>query len=210
MSKNVVFGLLGKAQHGKDTCSEYIISHLNVVYEEYVEHLAFANLLKQQCREIAFWDGEKDDEGRILLQNFSKPIKRYADYLSKKYPENEFYADMAGGAYYAANTLKDIRESDYNIFTITDFRFKDEVNLFEKKDYIKFIPIRVVRTNPDGSLFTGGLSPEALADISENDLNDYKEMFTIYNNGTLKDLEETVAELIDKHIINILEENNNG
>lgn len=206
-NKKVVFGFMGKAQHAKDTSSEFLINYLHTAYDEYVEHLAFANLLKQQCKEIAFWDGEKDDEGRILLQNFSKPIKRYADYLSKKYPENEFYADMKNGAYYAANTLRDIRESDYDIFTITDFRFKDEVDLFESKDYIKFIPIRVIRTNPDGSLFTGGLTPEALADISENQLNDYKEMFTIHNDGTLLDLEYKVKKLVDDEIIKILEGN---
>ena len=206
-NKKIVFGFMGKAQHGKDSSSEFLINYLHTAYDEYVEHLAFANLLKQQCKEIAFWDGEKDDEGRILLQNFSKPIKRYADYLSKKYPENEFYADMKNGAYYAANTLRDIRESDYDIFTITDFRFKDEVDLFESKDYIKFIPIRVIRTNPDGGLFTGGLSAEALADVSENQLNDYKEMFTIHNNGTLLDLEYKVKKLVDEEIIKILEGN---
>ena len=141
------------------------------------------------------------------MQDFSKPIKRYADYLSKKYPENEFYADMKNGAYYAANTLKDIRESDYDIFTITDFRFKDEIDLFESKDYIKFIPIRVIRTNPDGSLFTGGLTPEALADVSENQLNDYKERFTIHNDGTLQDLKFVIRDLVEEAVIKILEGN---
>ena len=192
---NIVIGFIGKAQAGKDTCSSMAQKFLS---ENDIEltHFAFADLLKKQCKDIAYWDGEKDDEGRILLQTFSAPIKRYANYLSEKYPDNEFYQDMKNGAYYAANTLRDIRNHPNMLFSITDMRFMDEITLFNSKPDIDLVTIRVKRFNPDGTVFTGGLSPEALADRSENELNDYQEDYTIINDGTLDDLDAKVRKVI--------------
>ena len=197
--KNIktVIGFIGKGRAGKDTSFNFMKAFLRTRGIN-IEHESFAKLLKEQAREICFWDGIKDEPGRRLLQNLSKPIKEYVDTLADKYPDNEFYQDMKGGAYYPAHTLKEIRESEETLFGITDFRFQSETTLFSSKDDINLITIRIIRTNPDGSLYTGDLSPEALADISENDLNDYQTTYTIMNDGTLEDLEKKVIELTDQ------------
>ena len=193
-NKKTVIGFIGKARNGKDVSFGFMKDYLNSKGIE-IEHESFAKLLKEQARQICYFDDLKDEPGRRLLQDLSKPIKAYVDTLAAKYPDNEFYQDMANGAYYPAHTLKDIRTSDKTLFGITDFRFQSETSLFGSKDDINLITIRIIRTNPDGSLYTGDLSPEALADISENDLNDYETTYTIMNDGTLEDLRVKVEEL---------------
>ena len=195
--KKTVIGFIGKARAGKDTSFDFMKDYLKTLNIN-IEHESFAKLLKEQVKQICYWDGLKDEEGRKLLQDFTKSIKRYTATLADKYPDNEFFQDMKGGAYYPAHTLKEIRESEETLFGITDFRFQSETSLFSSKDDINLITIRIIRTNPDGSLYTGDLSPEALADISENDLNDYQTTYTIMNDGTLEDLEKKVIELTDQ------------
>lgn len=195
--KKIVIGFLGKARAGKDTSAEYMIEHLkkngiNMIHE------SFAALLKEQVAKDCFWDGEKDEYGRKLLQDFSKPIKAYTSHLHEKYPDNELFADMADGAYYPALTLKRIRESAENVFVITDFRFQSETRLFSSKDDVEFITIRIIRRNEDGSLFKGDLSAEALADISENDLNDYQTTYTIENVDDLIGLKKKTEKITDE------------
>ena len=202
MEKKIVIGILGKARAGKDTSAGFMNSYLALKGIP-LEHESFARLLKQQVKDICYWDGEKDEAGRKLLQDFTKPIKAYTSTLAAKYPDNEFYQDMKNGAYYPAHTLKDIRNSDKKFFVITDFRFRSETALFGSKDDVKLITIRVNRRNPDGSLYKGDLSPEALADISENDLNDYETTYVIENTGTLEDL-KTDCEILADEIFNQL------
>lgn len=201
MKKKTVIGFIGKARAGKDTSFDFMKDYL-ATKGVIIEHESFAKLLKEQVKEICYWDGQKDPAGRKLLQDFTKSIKAYCSTLADKFPDNEFYQDMRDGAYYPAHTLKNIRESDQDLFGITDFRFQSETSLFSSKEDVNLITIRIVRTNPDGTLYTGDLSPEALADISENDLNDYKTTYTIMNDGTLEDLKVKVEELT-KEIFNI-------
>lgn len=196
-NKKTVLLFLGKARAGKDESFSRLAKYLETKNVK-IEHKSFADLLKRQAREICYWDGLKDEAGRRLLQDLSKPIKAYVSTLKDKYPDNEFYQDMAGGAYYPAHTLKEIRESEDKLFGITDCRFQSETNLFNSKDYLNTITIRIIRTNPDGTMYTGGLSPEALADISENDLNDYVTDYVIHNDGTLDDLQVKVEALGDE------------
>lgn len=193
-NKKTVIGFIGKARNGKDVSFGFMKDYLNSKGIE-IEHESFAKLLKEQVKDICYWDGLKDEAGRRLLQDFTKSIKSYCSTLGDKYPENDFFQDMRNGGYYPAHTLKDIRTSNESLFGITDFRFQSETSLFGSKDDINLITIRIIRTNPDGSIYTGDLSPEALADISENDLNDYKTTYTIMNDGTLEDLKVKVEEL---------------
>ena len=186
--KKIVIGISGKAQHGKDTSAEYLQSCLSG------QIVHFADLLKDQAKSLG-WDGEKDEGGRKFIQEFSKPIKDYGNWLAKKYPEK--YAHYSNNNYYAALLYDEIINSKESLFYIADVRFLNEFELFKNSDEIKFISIRVNRIDVDTKLpFDNGLTSEQQSHASEIEL-DNVEMDYIIINDTLENLYLQLANIIN-------------
>lgn len=190
--KKIIVGFAGGAQHGKDTCCSYLRTRIDNAYPE---HLALADLMKQQATYLG-WDGDKDIGGRQFLIDFTPPIKEYGNWLAEKYPQT--YLDYSGGNYYTANLYKKILSIDSEVFFISDMRFKCEYEFFLNKHLegeITFIPVRVVRYDSNGDYYSGGLTKEQLESPSENELKTVP-MLEIINDADISALYEKLDSFI--------------
>ena len=59
----------GKMRHGKDTCAQFIKEELERM-DKRVLIIHYADYLKFILKQYFGWDGEKNEEGRKLLQTF--------------------------------------------------------------------------------------------------------------------------------------------
>lgn len=167
-----------KLQHGKDTTAELLKAELESKGQRVlIAH--YADLLKYICRTFFNWDGNKDENGRSILQYVGTDIIRHqcADYWVK------FMMDFL---------FMFRKEWDYVL--VPDTRFENEVEyvklswIGEKDTYT----IRVNRPN-----FDSGATKEQLNHSSECALDNYKFDYYIENDGTLEDLELKVKNLLD-------------
>lgn len=155
----------GKAQHGKDTAASYLKQFLELDGKRVlVTH--YADLLKYICKTFFGWNGEKDEEGRALLQRVGTDVVRAMDM--------DFWT----------NFLLDILtffpdEWDYVI--VADCRFFNELHFFEQYGY-DVTHVRVVRENYDSNL-----TEEQQNHESETALDDVVPDWIIDNSGSLSD-----------------------
>lgn len=194
--KKIVFGISGKAQHGKDTSADYLLSILGG------KKVHFADKLKEQAIYLG-WDGTKDDGGRKFIQEMSAPIKEYGNWLAKKYPEK--YRHYANYNYYAASLYDEIINSTENILYIADVRFLNEFELFKNSTDIIFISIRVNRIDPESNLpFDNKLAEAQKNHSSETELDNIKMDYTIINStfeDLYKNLDNIIIDLKEKGIL---------
>lgn len=164
----------GKAQHGKDTTAEIMKEQLECDgYTALIVH--YADLLKYICRMFFDWDGQKDDKGRDLLQYVG------TDIIRKKKPN--FFVD------FIVDMLTMFSDS-WDFVLISDCRFPDEIaRLIEAK--LDETHIRVVRPN-----FASPLSVEQQRHSSETALDDVVPDHFMNNCGTIRDLQDAVADFI--------------
>lgn len=160
----------GKAQHGKDTVAGYLEEELTRRGQTVlVTH--YGDLLKYICRTFFEWNGEKDEEGRSLLQHVG------TDVIRKK--NDSFWAR------FVCQVLKFFPDAwDYAI--IPDCRFPNEISTPTDFGLLTY-HLRVVR--PD---FDNGLTDEQKAHPSETALDSVKPDYTLVNNGSLGDLRQLV------------------
>jgi Cdc6-like AAA superfamily ATPase len=134
------------------------------------------------------WDGEKDAKGRRLLQGVGKIGREY---------NPDVWVDI---------TVKAVQDTQYHYSPlegvrlsyvwIDDWRFKNEIAVFEKLDYMfRIYTVRVIA--PQREILRG--TPEAL-DISEIDLDDYSGFDFIVDNNEDLDKLWVVANMIYKRI----------
>ena len=159
--KKKVIAIIGKAGHGKDESVKYLVKHCS----KKCEHVSFAKLLKEQAKYLG-WNGKKDKAGRTFLQELSLPVKRYFSELAKVDKKYSLYAD---GNFYSGYVLKQIKESEKEIFFISDMRFVCEYELFANDKDIDLTVIRVWRHNKDKSNFDNGLTYEQQNHPSETE-----------------------------------------
>lgn len=194
--KKIVFGISGKAQHGKDTSADYL---LNVLGGKKVH---FADKLKEQAVYLG-WDGSKDEGGRKFIQEMSAPIKEYGNWLAKKYPEK--YGHYANYNYYAASLYDEILNSEENILYIADVRFLNEFELFKNSKDIIYISIRVNRIDLDTNLpFDNKLTEAQKQHPSETELDNIKMDYTIINitfDSLYENLNNIINDLREKGIL---------
>lgn len=194
--KKIVFGISGKAQHGKDTSADYLLSILGG------KKVHFADKLKEQAMYLG-WDGEKDEGGRKFIQEMSAPIKEYGNWLAKKDPER--YSHYANYNYYAASLYDEILNSEEDILYIADVRFLNEFELFRDSKDIIYISIRVNRIDIDTNLpFDNKLTEAQKQHSSETELDNIKMDYTIINStleNLYKSLDEIIIDLKDKGIL---------
>lgn len=158
----------GKFGAGKTISASYVASALGG------KKMSFATKVKKIAFEFG-WDGNKDERGRKLLQEIGK--------LGRNYNKD----------YWALTLIDSALQSDYDIITVDDWRFPNEVDVCSK--YGKVVRIRVYRDSilqyADSSLYN---------DESENSLPEESVYydFTVDNNGTFENLYEKLDEIVEK------------
>ena len=190
--KKIVVGISGKAQNGKDTSADYLLSKLGGI------KIHFADKLKDQAIFLG-WDGIKDKGGRKFIQELSAPIKEYGNWLAEKYPEK--YSHYSNYNYYAASLYDEIINSSETIFYIADVRFLNEFELFKNSSDIIYISIRVNRIDINTKLpFDNKLTLEQQQHSSETELDNVAMDYTIIN-----DTFENLYQRLDNIIIDLKE-----
>jgi hypothetical protein len=145
-----VIPIAGKAEHGKDSAA-VIIKELLEKKGKKVCIIHFADYLKYMCKQYLGWDGEKDEEGRNLLQYEGTDYVRSKDF--------DFWLDRV-------HDFIRLYEERFDYFLIPDARFPNECDRF--KEYFKTITLKIVRLN-----FENRLTEEQRKHPSETALDGY-------------------------------------
>lgn len=168
----------GKAQNGKDTVAGILQKQL-VADSNRVLVTHYADLLKYICRNYFGWDGNKDEQGRQMLQYVG------TDVIRKQNPT--LWVD------FVAMILKYFHENwDYVI--IPDCRFPNEVTTMIENGF-DTVHLRVVRDN-----FESPLTLEQQQHPSETALDDVTPDYYVVNSGTLAELEQTITKWIKENL----------
>lgn len=142
----------GKAHHGKDS-SALVVKRLLENRGERVLLIHYADLLKFIAIQYLNWDGNKDEEGRTLLQQLGTEKAR------SNFPD--FWVDNV-------KRIVSILENDFTYVLIPDARFKNEIDVW------KAYPCRLVTVHVTRNNYDNGLSPEQKMHQSEIALDDYQ------------------------------------
>lgn len=171
-----------KSQHGKDTVAKLIQKDLQNKGKS-VLIIHFADPVKWLARDFFNWDGNKDINGRELLQTLGTEIMR------KNFPT--YWAEIISKFIAAANKW------DYVL--IPDWRFENEFEIIYKYNPL-VTTIRVNRFNKDGSkFFNSNMTCVQRLHISEWELDNFPFEWIIDNRGTIEDLKNSV-EIMLEHI----------
>lgn len=170
----------GKAGVGKTTLAGLLSNVVRSIENEktIIMTQSFAWGLKQIAMRMG-WNGEKDVEGRRLLQGIGQIGRAYDSDMWVKIA----HKSMSDLQYHYGSFKRSLR-----YIWVDDWRFKNEARFFKETDYqFKLTLVKIVA--PSREILKG--TPEAL-DISEVNLDDYTDFDIIINNeGTLDELQET-------------------
>jgi hypothetical protein len=172
----------GHAQHGKDTVANFMKNSLEQKGKK-VLIVHFADYLKFVCGKYFGWNGEKDDQGRTLLQYVGTDLIR-----SKNH---RFWVDIVC-------QLSKVLEDQFDYILVPDCRFPDEVNIPKQFYGFDVTSIRVNRYE-NRNVFDNGLSEEQKNHPSETSLDKFDFDYYIFNHSDLKSLGEA-TERISKNI----------
>ena len=143
--------IAGKAHHGKDSTANMLKEKLEKQGKTVlIAH--YGDLVKYVCKTFFGWNGEKDEQGRTLLQEVG------TDKIRAKYPD--FWVEF----------VKDILEifnDKWDYVIIPDTRFPNEIDVM-KNSFNNVTSICVVRTN-----FISPLTDEQRKHKSETALDNY-------------------------------------
>lgn len=173
-----IINISGKAQHGKTSTALFLQEKLPS--KSLIIH--HADYLKFICQKYLGWDGEKNKQGRNLLQFVgTKKVREY---------KNTFWVDRTCD-------LIDIFKDDYDWFLIPDVRFRNEIytTMSRFPDYV--INVRVIRLN-----FDNGLTEKQKQHQSETDLDSFNFDYYIVSYSGLGYLEKEVDIFIKKLLKN--------
>lgn len=175
-----IIAISGRARHGKDTIAQMLKDELEDDYTKVlITH--YADLLKYICKTYLDWNGEKDEDGRRLLQYIG------TDCVRRRAPD--FWVDFI----ISILTFFDDR---WGYVFIPDVRFPNEVVKLRACGF-DVTHIHVERMN-----FDNGLTEAQNLHVSENEIMNIKPDFYIYNDGTLDDLRIKITEWIKENIKN--------
>ena len=158
----------GKAQSGKDTTAKIMCDELEH-FGSRVLITHYADLLKYICKTFFAWDGQKDHNGRRLLQRIGTDVIRQKD-------ENFFVGFLV--------KFLAMFEDTWDYVLIPDTRFPSEVSVMQER--FQTFHVRIERSNNDG------LSGDLASHSSETALDNVQPDYTIHNDGTEKDLRDAV------------------
>ena len=170
----------GKSQSGKDTFGRILKEQLEMQNKK-VLLIHFADPVKWLARDFFNWDGNKDIEGRHLLQWIG------TDTMRKKYP-----------SYWAEIIAKFIStyEAYFDYCLICDWRFKNE---FETVcDYNQnVITVRINRYQNNENYYNPNMTLEQRWHISECEIDDFPFEWIIENRNDITTLEESAKFLLE-------------
>lgn len=172
MEKPIIVLFCGKAGVGKTTSARLATKLCNKKCSVF----SFASSVKNCARDYFYWDGNKDEYGRKLLQlvgGFGREIN----------------PDL--WVIHAKNSIKNFSPA---FAFIDDCRFPNEIN--KMKGFFKTYTVRIEAS--DREILKGTPAYDDLSEVSlpsgENELYD----FVIDNSGTLEELETNVKDIINK------------
>ena len=175
-----IITISAKAGGGKDTTALQIQNQLeDMGYSVLITH--YADLLKYICKEFWDWDGQKNDEGRTLLQRVG------TDTVRKQNPD--YWVDFLKG-------ILKMFPDEWDYVLIPDARFPNEIESM-KKDF-DCISLHVTRPG-----YENYLTEEQRNHSSETALDNYKFDYEIINPGTINGLQVETQDFV-----NLLFQNN--
>lgn len=177
-----VFLVAGKARAGKDTFAKVLKNMLeNRGKRVLITH--YADLVKWYCKQYFDWNGEKDVNGRTLLQLVGTEIFRRdnPDYWVNHVIQGVFYS-----------------QSNWDAVVIPDCRYLNEIDKSKWQkviDYCQVHTIKITRpTNKDG------LTVAQRNHSSETELDNFNSFdYIVPNIGTINDLNGSAEAILNYH-----------
>ena len=148
----------GKAEHGKSTLGTMLQNSL-IKQGEKVLRIGFADQVKFIASKYHKWNGEKDEDGRSLLQ-------WVASYVRER--DEDFWARIVF-------EFVTVFQEQYSYVIIDDWRFINEEVIFRFSPFETF-SVRVVRLD-----FENSLTEEQRSHCSEVELDNHHFDYTVYN-----------------------------
>lgn len=173
----------GKAGHGKDYTANLLKKELEEKNKT-VMIVHNADLLKYICKSFFNWDGEKDEEGRQLLQYIGTEIFREYD--------QDFWVSFI-------HKVLECSPVSWDYVLIPDCRFANEIDYYRNNSNKPVVHIRVVRKN-----YKSTLTESQQHHSSELMLDDVKPDILMINNGTneyIKAVKQLAKTLIEDVIV---------
>ena len=176
MKKIILFS--GKAENGKTTAATILKSILEKRGEKVVV-TRYAYYLKDLAKRYCDWDGEKDEEGRRLLQVLG------TDIIRNKLNKPNFHV---------GRVCEDIEicQDSVNYVIIDDARFPNEIYYPKAMFGDKVISVNVKRTDPN---FKSKLTDEQLKHESETALDNFDSFDILVEAKDMKELEDSILEV---------------
>lgn len=182
-----------KSQHGKDTVANIMREYLEKNGQT-VLTIHFADLVKHYATDYYKWDGNKDEDGRNLLQTIGTTI------LRGRWPE--YWAEIIGKFLDAIGDLENTKYG-FNYVLIPDWRFINEFEVVSNYASLfnnTVTTIRVERYNENGTQYINPNMNEAqLLHVSECQLDNFPTDWVIENRGSIEDLKNSI-EIMLEHI----------
>lgn len=163
----------GSARFGKDSTA-FMMKELLEKQKKKVLIIHYADNLKLFAKNYFGWSGQKDQNGRELLQWLG------TDVIRKNYEDT--WVDMVVALLKGIKTL-------YDYIIIPDVRFPNEID--RMRDNFDCITVRVIRPN-----FDNGLTEEQRKHPSETALDNYPMEYELINDGDLEKLLDTTRTFI--------------
>jgi hypothetical protein len=180
-----IFLISGKALSGKDSTANFLFKKL--IGKSLIIHNS--DMLKFIATQYLGWNGNKDENGRALLQVLGTEKTKLA--LNKPLFWTERVCDII-----------EILKNDYDYFFVPDTRFKSEIYYPQSRFTEHIYSLRVERLN-----FDNGLTKKQKEHISETDLDDFKFDYTIKSQSGLDNLEKEIDYFIKIYTIWQLQKN---
>ena len=178
--KPLVIPIMGKAKNGKDTLANYMREELEAQgYKTLI--IRNADYLKMVLVKYFDWNGQKDENGRQLLQQIGTD-------LCRKNNPNVWVKVIC-------ELVKSFGDM-YRFILIPDTRFPNEIDYWGKEGF-STVTVRVVRKNADNSDYDNGLTEEQKMHPSETALNDYKAFYTV-EATSLEDLQDSAKAIVEE------------
>lgn len=186
---NLKFAFAGHIRSGKDTAALYVEEWIKENEDVPVERVGFADAIGKVIREH-FPDAWKDGKPRKHYQIIGQTFRLLnPDVWVSKMAQTLNEIDFEWGY---------LNEVPYGVI-ITDLRQQNELDFLHANDFvtIKVVTdeeLRIKRIEEKGDQY----SKEDLAHETESAVDSLNTMYTIYNNGTLEDLKESIYALMDE------------
>lgn len=185
-----IIALSGKAESGKNFYADLLKRYIESSFNEKVCLIAFADVLKHTAKTYFGWNGEKDEEGRSILQKVGTELRK------KNNPD--IWVNMT------CDLIK-FMSSEYDWFIVTDVRFEQEL-LTLKMRFAEVYPVRIERFVVDVDSFeddcyramaviksyVNHLTKEQQKHSSETELDNYRGWYEIIYNYTSATCNEDV------------------